>query len=144
MCCHWNAISLLGCSSFLVHHKIEKCDCLGLMLTISHFLHTWSILELSVKKPCLHPVFGPPFTPYPLFQWYPQSKEIFIKSQYEMLKLSIQCTRFETNYSSSTVTSSANIYSSSEGARGKGKTRWNSVYHQNWWFSEFHIMLKWT
>jgi hypothetical protein len=28
------------------------------------------------------------FTPYPLFQWYPQSKEIFIKSHYEMLKLS--------------------------------------------------------
>jgi hypothetical protein len=29
------------------------------------------------------------FTPYPIFQWYLQSKEIFIKSQYEMLKLSI-------------------------------------------------------
>jgi hypothetical protein len=28
------------------------------------------------------------FTPYPLFQWYPQSKEIF-KSQHGMLKLSI-------------------------------------------------------
>jgi hypothetical protein len=32
-------------------------------------------------------VFGPPFTPYPLFQWYLQSKDIFIKSQYEMLQL---------------------------------------------------------
>jgi hypothetical protein len=29
------------------------------------------------------------FTPYPLFQWYLQSKEIFIKFEYEMLKLSI-------------------------------------------------------
>jgi hypothetical protein len=29
------------------------------------------------------------FTPYPLFGWYLQSKEIFIKSQCEMLKLSI-------------------------------------------------------
>jgi hypothetical protein len=29
------------------------------------------ITELSVKSPCLHPVFGPAFTPYPIFQWYP-------------------------------------------------------------------------
>ncbi len=26
------------------------------------------------------------FTPYPLFQWCPQSKEILLKSEYEMLK----------------------------------------------------------
>ncbi len=26
-------------------------------------------IELFVKSPCLHPVFGPAFTPYPLFQW---------------------------------------------------------------------------
>jgi hypothetical protein len=45
--------------------------------------------ELFVKSPCLHPVFGPAFTPYPLFQWYPQSKRNFIKSQCEILKLSI-------------------------------------------------------
>jgi len=45
------------------------------------------IIELSVKSHCLHPVFGPPFTSYALFQWYPQRN--FIKSQYEMLKLSI-------------------------------------------------------
>jgi hypothetical protein len=38
-------------------------------------------IELSVKSPYLHPLFGPAFTPYPLFQWYPQSKENFIKSQ---------------------------------------------------------------
>jgi hypothetical protein len=47
-----------------------------------------------------------------------------------MLKLSFQCTRFETNYSSC-------IGRSSGGAQEKGKTGWNSVYHQNWWFSEF-------
>jgi hypothetical protein len=28
------------------------------------------LLELSES----HPVFGPAFNPYPLFQWYPQSK----------------------------------------------------------------------
>jgi hypothetical protein len=27
-----------------------------------------------------HPDCGPIFTPYPLFQWYLKSKEIFIKS----------------------------------------------------------------
>jgi hypothetical protein len=39
-----------------------------------------------------HPLFGPAFTPppiIPLFQWYPQNKEIFIKSQDEMVKLTI-------------------------------------------------------
>jgi hypothetical protein len=34
--------------------------------------------ELFVKSPCLHPLFGPAFTPYPLFQWYPQSNEILL------------------------------------------------------------------
>jgi hypothetical protein len=45
--------------------------------------------KATLKSPCLHPVFGPVFTPYPLFPWYLQSKDIFIKSQNEMLKLSI-------------------------------------------------------
>jgi hypothetical protein len=31
------------------------------------------ITELCVKSPCLHPVFGPAFTPHPLFQWYPSN-----------------------------------------------------------------------
>ncbi len=55
-----------------------------------------------------------------------------------MLQLNIECTRVETNYSSCTVRSSENICSSSGGAHEKGKTGWNSVYHQSWWFSEFH------
>jgi hypothetical protein len=29
----------------------------------------------------------------------------------------------------------------SGGAPEKGKTGWNSVYHQNWWFSQFHPTL---
>jgi hypothetical protein len=64
-----------------------------------------------------------------------------IKSQYEMLKLSIYCTRFETNYNSCTDRNSEKIGSSSGGAQDNGKTGWNSVYHQNWWFSEFHLTL---
>jgi len=31
-----------------------------------------------------------------------------------------------------------NICSSSGGAQEKGKTRWNSIYHQSWWFFQFH------
>jgi len=41
-------------------------------------VHLEQTLELSVMSPCLRPVFGPGFTPYPLFQWYPQSKEILL------------------------------------------------------------------
>jgi hypothetical protein len=36
------------------------------------------LLELFVKPSCLHSVFGPAFTPYPLFQLYLQSNEIFL------------------------------------------------------------------
>jgi hypothetical protein len=87
-----------------------------------------NIMELSVKSPCLWASFHPlsPLSVVSAEQWN------FIKSQYEMLKLSLQCT--ETNYSRCTGKSSENICSSSGGARKKGKTGWNSVYHQIWWF----------
>jgi hypothetical protein len=42
-------------------------------------------IRLTIKSSCKHPVFGPAFTPYRLFQWYPQSKEI-------LLNLSMKCT----------------------------------------------------
>ncbi len=78
------------------------------------------------------PLLWPPLPPYPLFQWYPQSEEIFIKSWYEMLKLShLMLKIIESNYSSCTGGSSA-------GAQEKGHTGWNSVYHQNWWNSVYH------
>jgi len=69
------------------------------------FIQALGLLGLSEKSP----VFGPAFTLYPLFQWYLQSNENFIKSQDEMVKLSISCTRFETNYSSCTHQSIENI-----------------------------------
>jgi hypothetical protein len=34
-------------------------------------------VEFSSKSQCLHRVFGPPFTPYPL-KWDPQSNEILL------------------------------------------------------------------
>ncbi len=45
-----------------------------------------------------------------------------------MLILSIQCTRFETNYSSCTVRSSENICSSSGGAQENGKTGYETQF----------------
>jgi hypothetical protein len=44
-------------------------------------------LKLKYNKVICKVTFS--FTPYPIFQWYPQSKEIFIKSQYKMLKFNI-------------------------------------------------------
>jgi len=63
-------------------------------LAFPSYLVYHDAIELSVKKPCLHPVFGPPFTRYALFQCYSQSKD----------------TRFETNYSSYTGMSSENKF----------------------------------
>ncbi len=81
--------------------------------------------------------FHTPVTPYPLFQWYLQSKDIW-------LNLSMKCcnsvccnTKFETDYSSCTVRMSENLCSSNGGAQEKGKTGWNLVYHQNWWEKSF-------
>ncbi len=89
---------------------------------------------------CFTPwLFG--FAPYPLSEWYPQSNEIFIKSGYEMLKLSIWCTRFESIYSSCTGRSSENICSSNAVAQEKGNRAWNSVYHPNLWKNQFGSQL---
>jgi hypothetical protein len=62
-------------------------DRLFIILSLQPDLMGSSILEIkeiSVKSPSFHPVFGPAFTPYPLFQWCPQSKEI-------LLNLSMKC-----------------------------------------------------
>jgi hypothetical protein len=72
-------------------------------------------------------------TPYPLFQWYPQSKDI-------LLNLHMKCrnSAFNTQGSRATIVvvqvgSSENICSSSGGAQESGETGWNSFYHQNLW-----------
>jgi hypothetical protein len=48
--------------------------------------HLGGMLELSIKSSCLHPLFGPPFTSYPLFPWYLQSNENLLNLS---MKLSI-------------------------------------------------------
>ncbi len=57
----------------------------------------------------------------------------FIKSQYEMMKLSIWCTRLQNSCCSPTGRGGENRCKSSGGAQAKGKTGWSSVYHQNCW-----------
>jgi len=75
------------------------------------------VVEIYVNSPCLYHVFGPAFTPYPLFQWYLQSKEILLKNS----AFNAQGSETNYNYSSCTGRSSENICSSSGGAQGKGK-----------------------
>jgi hypothetical protein len=88
-------------------------------------------IELSVKSPSLHPVFGPAFTLYPLFQWYGQSKEI-------LLNLSMKCwysAAFHAQGSRLIIVvvhvGAVKIYVASLEASVLPK--WNSVYYQNWW-----------
>jgi len=53
----------------------------------------------------------------------------------------VRPSRVPTSYSNCTSKRSENICSSNGGAQENGKIGWNSVYHQNWWFSEFHHQL---
>jgi hypothetical protein len=91
--------------------------------------------KASLKSPpCLHPVFGPVFTPLsPLFQWYLQSKDI-------LLNLKMKCWNSAFNAQGSRLiivvvhVGAVKIYVAAvEALRKKEKTGWNSVYHQNWW-----------
>jgi hypothetical protein len=54
------------------------------------------VLELSVKSPSVSPPISSAFAPYPLFQWYPQSKEI-------LLDLGMKCWNSAFNAQSSRV-----------------------------------------
>jgi len=58
----------------LISHPCSKLRFSKCLASLFHYFPI--TLELSVKSPSLHPVFGPVFTPYPLFQWYLQNKEI--------------------------------------------------------------------
>jgi hypothetical protein len=91
------------------------------------------ILELSVKSPSVAPLISSAFTPYPLFQWYPQSKEI-------LLNLGMKCWNSAFNAQGSRViivvaqVGPVKIYVAAvEALRKRAKTGWTSVYHQNWW-----------
>jgi hypothetical protein len=47
-------------------------------------LEIFNRVKLYVKSPCLHPIFRPAFTPYPLFQLYPQSTEILLNLRFSI------------------------------------------------------------
>jgi hypothetical protein len=46
--------------------------------TRSSLVHSQVGSGIRVIRKINNHVFGPPFTPFPLFQWYPQSKDILI------------------------------------------------------------------
>ncbi len=52
-----------------ISHTLEACRGLEKL---------WCNVLGTLKSSCLHPVFGPLFTPYPLFEWGPQSKEVLL------------------------------------------------------------------
>ncbi len=90
----------------------------------------WRMFIRVIRKLTLSsPSIWASFYPYPLFQWYPQSKDI-------LLNLSIKCwnSTFNAQGSRLIIVGAVKIYVAHE----KGKTGWNSVYHQNSWFYEFH------
>jgi hypothetical protein len=91
------------------------------------FSYNKKIGKLTLSSPCLHPGFHP-LTP--LFSGIRKVR----KCQYQMLNLSIQCTRIERNYNSRAGRSSENLCSSSGGAQEKRKTGWKSG-------TEFHPLL---
>jgi hypothetical protein len=92
-------------------------DCLKQLLP--KYRKGWELIEFSLKSSCLHPVFGPLFTPYPLFEWGMQSKEVLLNlgmktdTQHLMHKV-------RGSYSSCTCRSSENIFTSGGGPQKKG------------------------
>jgi hypothetical protein len=95
--------------------------------------HILTTLELSVKSPYLHPIFGPAFTPYPLFEWYPQREKIW-------LNLNMKCWNSAFNAQGSRViivvvqVGTVKIYIAAvEALRKKERQDKNPVYHQNCW-----------
>jgi len=59
-----------------------------------------------------------------------------------MLQLGTKCFNAQgSNYSSCTCRSSEKYVAAVEAHKKNERQGWNSVYHQNWWFSEFHTPL---
>ncbi len=73
------------------------------------------VLEKSVKSSCLHLVFGPLFTPYPLFEWGLQSKEVLLNLGMKCWSSGHLMNKVRGNYRSCTCRNSENICSSSSG-----------------------------
>jgi hypothetical protein len=62
------------------------------------------------------------FTPYPLFQWYPQSKEILLNFSMKCSNLAFNAQGSRVIYDSCIGRSSENICNSNGGEQEKGKT----------------------
>jgi hypothetical protein len=89
--------------------------------------------RVMVKSPYRNQLFGPAFTRYPVFQWYPQSKEILWNLGMKCWNSAFTAQGLRVIIAGRTGRSRENICKSSGGAQEKRKTGCNSVYNQNWW-----------
>jgi len=119
-----------------------NCLTFVIALLIDAFLESWvmckicwlsCIIELSIKSPSVSPPISCAFTPYPLFQWYPQSKDI-------LWNMGMKCWNSAFNAQGSRIiivvvhVGAVKIYAAAVQALRKKETQdENSVYHQNWW-----------
>jgi len=107
--------------------------------TISdHMTNNIVICEVTLFSPYL---FGPPFTPKPLFQWYLQSKEI-------LLNLNMKSSNSAFNAQDSRVTIVAQLrtvkiyVAAVEAIREKERgDETQFITQKNWWFSQFRLLL---
>jgi hypothetical protein len=105
--------------------------------------HIKVIPKVTLSSSCLWVSFHPPMpSPFPLFQWYTQSKDILIN-------LSMKCWFSAFNAQGSRLiivvvqlgAVKINV-ATVEALRKKERQDENSVYYQNWWFFfEFHPAL---
>jgi len=113
-----------------IRHTLEACRGLG---------KSWCNVLGTLKSSCLHLVFGPLFTPYPLFEWGLQSKEV-------LLNLGMKCWNSAANAQFELTivvvhVGVVKIYVAPVEALRKKERRvkigWNSVWHKKWCISEF-------
>jgi hypothetical protein len=87
-------------------------------------------MKLSIKSPSLSPPILSAFTPYPLFEWYLQSNEILLNLSMKWWNSAFNAQGWRVIIVVVQVGAVKIYVAAVEGAQGKEKRGWNSVYHQ--------------
>jgi len=77
----WNAMGYLHDLKIVWKMKALKCKFVVYANKSNQtilLIYGLLTIYISIKSYCFHPIFGPTFTPKPLFWWYPQCKEILL------------------------------------------------------------------
>jgi len=102
------------------------------------------IRKVTLSSPSLWASFDPPI---PLFQWYPQSKDILLNLGMKCCNsLSVKCWNSAVNARGSRLIivavqlGAVKIYVTAVESLWKKERQDETqfIYHQNWWLSEFH------